>query len=67
MAEIWIWTCKLSTGENIANGVADTRLAAKVAVQRAHEHWLKLNGKRFNLPSRVSYHWQDLDSYDTPA
>jgi hypothetical protein len=58
--ESWNWTAQLNTGEVIASGKVYTRLAAQLAAQRAHESWLLHNGKRFSIPSRISYHWEEV-------
>ena len=59
--DVWIWTYILRRDEMIASGEASTRLAAQVASQRAHEHWLHLNRKQFNFKSRVSYQWREIE------
>jgi len=59
--DVWVWTYILRREEMIASGETQTRLAAQVASQRAHENWLHLNRKRFNVPSKVSYHWREVE------
>jgi hypothetical protein len=58
--DAWAWTFLLHTGETIARGKTVTRLAAQIASQRAHEHWLHLNRRRLGIPARFSYHWKDV-------
>jgi len=58
-ADVWIWTYMLDRGEAIANGTTETKLAAQVEAQRAHEAWL--HRKRFNVPARVSYNWKEVE------
>ena len=41
-ADVWIWACFLRSGDIIANGTTETRLAAQVEAQRAHEAWLSI-------------------------
>jgi len=59
--DVWIWTYILRGDEMIASGETRTRLAAQVASQRAHEHWLHLNRKQFSIPSHVSYQWREIE------
>jgi thiamine biosynthesis protein ThiC len=51
----------LSTGEAVANGVAETKLAAQVAAQRAHEAWLHRKRNSFDIPTRFSYDWEEVE------
>jgi hypothetical protein len=60
-ADVWVWTYILHSGESIANGTAETRLAGQVAAQRAHESWLHMNRKRLSIPARVPYHWEVVE------
>lgn len=60
--DAWIWTCILHTGKVMANGRADTILAAQVAAQHAHELWLHRNRKFFSVPSNPSYKWVEIKS-----
>ena len=60
-AETWIWSYILHSGEVIASGNTPTRLAAQVASQRAHEHWLHLNRERFSIPAAVFYNWKEVE------
>ena len=59
--DAWIWTFILHSGNIVASGKTDTRLAAQVASQRAHEYWLHKNRKQFNIPIRVSYNWKEAE------
>lgn len=57
--DTWIWVMLLSSGDLVlAQGVVESRLAAQVACQRAHEAWLweKSRGARDRWPGR--YNWQ---------
>jgi hypothetical protein len=60
-AEVWIWSHILHTGEAIASGAAETRLAAQVASQRAYEAWLHRNRKAFTIPNKASYNWKEVE------
>jgi hypothetical protein len=59
--DVWVWTYIIRRGEMIASGESPTRLAAQVASQRAHENWLHLNRKQFNVPSHGSYQWREVE------